>query len=149
MSVSFTLSRNVRLSMLLSIAHYVVLNLCSISLVFFFFRMRQLEVSLSLCSQLTVSGIGFSRSRLVGRERVGHSWMIWWVVCSVAPQWQAAEGRRPQKCMFALNRPTPVRSRFRVVHSLRGRSVPGGKLMFGTIERWAGRGVCCQLLLHA
>ena len=58
-------------------------------------------------------------------------------------------GADPQRCILALNRPTPVRSRFSVAQSLRGRSAPGGKLVFGVTESWGGRGVCCQLVFHA
>ena len=109
-------------------------------------------MSLSRCSQLTVSGFRFSRSRSLGGGKVGHSWMMWWAVCCSAPHGQAADGRRPQRCILALNRPTPVRSRFSVAQSLRGRSAPGGKLVFGVTESWGGggggRGVCCQLVLH-
>ena len=67
-------------------------------------------------------------------------------VCSSAPHGQAADGRRPQRCILA--RPTPVRSRFSVAQSLRGRSAPGGKLVFGVTESWEARGVCCQLVDH-
>ena len=93
-------------------------------------------MSLSRCSQLTVLGFGFSRSRSLGGGKVGHSSMMWWTVCSSAPHGQAADGRRPQRCILALNRPTPVRSRFSVAQSLRGRSAPGGRLVFGVTESW-------------
>ena len=60
--------------------------------------------------------------------------------CSSAPHGQAAVGPRPQRCILALNRPTPVRSRFSVAQSLRGRSAPGGRLVFGVTESWGGGG---------
>ena len=40
------------------------------------------------------------------------------------------------RCILALNRPTPVRSRFSVAQSLLGKSAPGGKLVFGVTESW-------------
>ena len=80
---------------------------------------------------------------------MGHSWRMCWALCCSAPHGQAEEGRRPQRCMLALKRPTPVLRRLSVDQFLRERSAPGGRLVFGEIVSWAGRGVCCQLVLQA
>ena len=68
-------------------------------------------------------------------------------IWSLAPYEQAADGRSPQRYMLALNRPTPVRSRFRITQTFRGRSAPGGNVVSGCLSL-VGRGVCCQLVLH-
>ena len=50
---------------------------------------------------------------------------------SGAPLRQAVDGRRLRRYMLAPKRPTPVRRRFKVTHSLRGRSAPGGMCVPG------------------
>ena len=102
-------------------------------------------------SQLTVSGLGLVRLMVVlsGGLRVGQSWITWCAVWSVCPQIQAADGRSPQRFMLWLKRPTPVRNRFKVTHSLRASSAPGGNNVFGWTVNWAGCWVSCQQALHA
>ena len=61
----------------------------------------------------------------------GTGWSGQWgspkeVRASGAPLRQAAEGQRPQRYMLAPKRPAPMRRRFKVTHSLRGRSAPRG-----------------------
>ena len=73
-----------------------------------------------------------------------HSDRMWSAVCSGAPHRQAAEGLRPQRYMLAPKRPTPVRRRFKVTHSLRGRSAPGGMFVPGRMVNCAGFVVSCQ-----
>ena len=103
------------------------------------------------CSQRAVSGSKLFRSGFgwPGGRRVGHSLMMWEAVCSGAPHVQAGEVLNPQRCMLAWNLPTPVRSLLRVTQSFRGRSAPGGSLVFGVTVNWGGLGVCCQLSFHA
>ena len=73
----------------------------------------------------------------------GAGWSGQWgspkeVRASGAPLRQAAEGRRPQLYMLAPKRPTPVRRRFKVTHSLRGRSAPGGMFVPGGMVSCTG-----------
>ena len=78
----------------------------------------------------------------------GTSNRTWCAVCSGLPQTQVAEGRRPQRCMLALRRPTPVRRRFSVTQSLRRRRVPGGRSSPGAMPSWVGLSVSCQSVFH-
>ena len=55
-----------------------------------------------------------------------------------APLRQAAERRRPHRYMLAPKRPTPVRRRLKVTHSLRGRSAPGGIFVPGGMVSCTG-----------
>ena len=59
---------------------------------------------------------------------------------SGAPLKQAVDGRRLRRYMLAPKRPTPVRRRFKVTHSLRGRSAPGGMCVPG--GWWAAHALC-------
>ena len=59
---------------------------------------------------------------------------------SGAPLRQAVDGRRLRRYMLAPKRPTPVRRRFKVTHSLRGRSAPGGMCVPG--GWWAAHALC-------
>ena len=94
-------------------------------------------------------GLGVVGSTFSDGRRVWHSYMMCSAVCSLAPHVQAADGRSPQRYMFALNLPTPVRSRFRVTQSSRGRCVPGGNFVSGLMTaNWVGHGICCQRVLH-
>ena len=106
--------------------------------------------SRSCRNQSTVSGHGLVRS--VGEPKGGpslvHSDRMWSAVCSGAPHRQAAEGRRPQRYMLASKRPTPVRRRFKVTHSLRGRSAPGGMFVPGRMVSCAGFIISCQSCFH-
>ena len=54
----------------------------------------------------------------------GQLLMMWSAVCSGLPHSHAALSASPHFFMDALYRPTPVRSRFRVVHCFRLRFVP-------------------------
>ena len=82
-------------------------------------------------SHSTVAGHGLVR--FVWDPRGGpslvHSSRMWSAVCSGAPHRHAAEELRPQRYMLAAKRPTPVRRRLRVTHSLQGRSSPGGMVL--------------------
>ena len=80
----------------------------------------------------------------IGGPSLVHSDRMWSAVCSGAPHRQAAEGLRPQRYMLAPKRPTPVRRRFKVTHSLRGRSAPGGMFVPGRMVNCAGFVVSCQ-----
>ena len=57
--------------------------------------------------------------------------MTWSAVWSIGPQMQLDHDLKPHLDKQQLKRPTPVRRRFRVDHSLRGRSDPGGSLFAG------------------
>ena len=106
--------------------------------------------SRSCRNQSTVSGHGLVRS--VGEPKGGpslvHSDRMWSAVCAGAPHRQAAEGRRPQRYMLAPKRPTPVRRRFKVTHSLRRRSAPGGMFVPGRMVSCAGFIVSCHSCFH-
>lgn len=107
--------------------------------------MRQLcsyAVSDRCCCQLTVVEFGLVKSRIVslGRQRVGHLWRMWCAVWLVGPRMQAADGHNPKRCMLALNRLTPVGSRFRATHSLQCRSALGGSFTLGVTLNWVVRG---------
>ena len=106
--------------------------------------------SRSCRNQSTVSGHRLVRS--VGEPKGGpslvHSDRMWSAVCSGAPHRQAAEGRRPQRYMLAPKRPTPVWRWFKVTHSLRGRSAPGGMFVPGGMVSCTGFIVSCQSCFH-
>ena len=77
-----------------------------------------------------------------------HSDRMWSAVCSGAPHRQAAEGRKPQRNMLAPKRSTPVQRRFKVTHSLRGRSAPGGIFVPGRMVSCTGFVFSCQSCFH-
>ena len=81
----------------------------------------------------TVAGHGLVRLVWdpIGGPSLVHSDRMWSAVCSGAPHRQAAEGLRPQRYMLAPKRPTPVRRRFKVTHSLRGDQLLVGCLCQG------------------
>ena len=66
-------------------------------------------------SKMPASGGGLCSGQLL---------MMWSAVCSGSPHSHAALSASPHFFMDALYRPTPVRSRFRVVHCFRLRFVP-------------------------
>ena len=74
---------------------------------------------------------------------------MWSAVCSSAPQMHAGDWLSPQRCMLALNLPTPVRSRLSVTQSLRGSSEPAGALVSGGMVNCCGRAVPSQLFSHS
>ena len=60
-----------------------------------------------------------------GGRCCGQTSKMWSTVCSGAPHSQTEESLRPHFSMDELNRNTPVRMRFRVVHCFRGKSRTG------------------------
>ncbi len=95
-----------------------------------------------------VEGPGWQRFKSTGEQKLGHSSIRCWAVCSRAPHWQAADCRSPQRYMNAPKRPTPVRRRFKDTHSFFGSSAPGGRAVLGAMFRCAGRDTCCQSVIH-
>ena len=78
---------------------------------------------------------------------IGQPLMMWSAVCSGSPHSHAALSASPHFFMDALYRPTPVRSRFRVVHCFRLRSSPLTPSPGSDTAVYSGGSGCFPLLL--
>ena len=91
----------------------------------FFFRISSSYIVNSVCwSHALVNGPTSKRPASDGGRYSGQLLMMWSAVCSGSPHSHAALSARPHFFIDALNRPTPVRSLFRVVQCFRLRSSP-------------------------
>ena len=91
----------------------------------FFFRISSSHIVNSVCwSHALVNGPTSNRQASDGGRCSGQLLMMWSAVCSGSPHSHDALSASPHFFMDVLNRPTPVRSLFRVVQSFRLRSSP-------------------------
>ncbi len=112
-------------------------------------RMRQNYIIFpSSHNHSLVEGPGWQRFKSTGGQKLGHSSIRCWVVCSGALHWQAAYCRSSQRYINTPKPPTPVRRRFKDTHSFLGSSAPGGRAVLGAMFRCAGRDTCCQSVIH-
>ena len=88
---------------------------------FFFFRVSSYQIR-SLTRSVGAMLWSMARLRRCQLLCNGQLLMMWSAVCYGSPHSHAALSANPHFFMDALYRPTPVRSRFRVVHCFRLRS---------------------------